>query len=45
MTVRSGSAADPDRLAPLREAVVGAVLRAPSAEAAVLATDALVAAG
>jgi 2-dehydro-3-deoxyphosphogluconate aldolase/(4S)-4-hydroxy-2-oxoglutarate aldolase len=45
MTVRSGSAADPDRLAPLREAVVVAVLRAPSAEAAVLATDALVAGG
>jgi 2-dehydro-3-deoxyphosphogluconate aldolase / (4S)-4-hydroxy-2-oxoglutarate aldolase len=45
MTVRSGAAADPDRLAPLREAVVVAVLRAPSAEAAVLATDALVAGG
>jgi 2-dehydro-3-deoxyphosphogluconate aldolase/(4S)-4-hydroxy-2-oxoglutarate aldolase len=45
MTVRPGSAADLDPLAPLREAVVVAVLRAPSAEAAVLATDALVAGG
>src|SRR3954467_14707076 len=45
MTVRPGSAADLDPLAPLREAVVVAVLRAPSAEAAVAATDALVAGG